>query len=990
MLLDDSYYGREPQERWAADHQDAYRGHSAQRADTFGGVPPYRREKSDVHLYEDQRRTREADVPFRHLPLPPFHQQGADVPHSADQQRNRWCEQQQRRPPRQREVREQSWSQPPPPPPPPLPTYESTTWGAVSLLEQTEEKHKVEQQEEYDCERPDLLSAMLATLPTPVLPTPTPAPEVVPTPTLANAESTTTTTPPTQQQPQLQPPTAAVDDTTTALWSSLSALLEATKTNLFQPQPIATTSAVLLSPPVAVTNMDEGAPTTMKRQRNHEDVEEKEEGNRSSSSSLGERLLRQAGYSGQGALGKHHTGALDFLQPSNHIGGHGGLGYANAPKRQRHDDDKQQEQRDIPSLNQLQQEVRWQPDWLQAPSELCSAVLNSLSNNKSAPTPVPTSTDDRSESYYTAMKAELDQLKNRLDTVDARQLREAGGRALWYDGVSTDDDAVNRAKLKLVELDAAAEGELITALANGSGPLHIVELCGAPGGFLTYIVQKLQWRGHVTGMTLRQEGRLSSLRYKEPRDIMPEIFEPFEGDTKSTRPGDVTCLQNLRALQQHVNKGGGRVHLVTADGSVDADTDHNYNQQESLNLPLLRAEVAGALCTLRPTGIFLLKCFDLFQKPSRLLLFLIYSIFERVALVRLTRSRQTNSEWYIWAEGLSVTATQEPCNSILVELLLEKKTSRWWDVMLAPRMDADWHFGQHVAAAIGAKFQQQRDALQRLVRCIEDPTYLVSASADISRAAREQCLSYWQQALLVQPNIFTPSYGWDVHTQLSADYLRSCSGAERVHYSSANNKYPYWTTVDGTMQASKGAGRYPPSNHHEPSIQNVLAERQGLDAWRAVLLPRLLNISNKTTGFLLATSRDVWWIQAERTPRATTAISCIKCIVQQRLQQLQQQQQPRLATRFLPADTLLECTVEAGRMNAQNFYELDLVVVFGYWFLPYHSYPILAALVPFNRAVVSSTVPNNDLSLLARGNPALVSEFVRYVRSSHGATCLRT
>lgn len=691
----------------------------------------------------------------------------------------------------------------------------------------------------------------------------------------------------------------------------------------------------------------------------------------------GARLLRLAGYGGQGGLGKHGRGIEDpLVAESTHIGGHGGLGFSNVPKRQRH----QHNASSLPSLDDLVREVRWTPEWLSSSaSGLRDDVLAFLSaTTKPAPgDDLKVKEDLKEDDRYRELCMRLNQCKGLLDTVDSRQLHDARTRALVFEHVGhhqkSSASEVNRAKLKLVELDAAADGELVTVAQPGYGPFSVVELCGAPGGWLRYMIEKLQWRMHVTAMSLQSE---KGLRYKLPLGLLHGMFEDFPGSVATPRPGDITHAPNIWALRDHVAKFT-KAHLVTADGAADSDANHKYNEQEALNEPILRHEIAAALGCLRPGGILILKCFTLFHLSSRCLLFLLYALFHRVSLVQLTRSRASNSEWYVWAEGYSPSCSEnQTLNTALLEALIGPEPNPSFMAFLAQRMARDDNFQNYVDAAIQYKTHQQLVALEQIVRCIEDPTYLAtdSSMANLQRSAAEICQHHWAESLDSDINSFLPRQCWDVQQQFPPGYFRTCSREEKVHYGSVLCRYPYWTATQ-------------PPHHHDPSrrksggVRDLMAERHGIEAWRAVLLPRLLTLCSSSSssasslGFLLATESKVWWIQTQHSRQGTVSTTCTPCVIGKAMK-----------ANFLPADTLLECSLHACQRLRQNIMELQSVTAHGYWFLPYHAHPILTALLRFNRHVPAylhqSALPSAPE--LVQSNPPLLAEFVQYVGRAYG------
>ena len=105
----------------------------------------------------------------------------------------------------------------------------------------------------------------------------------------------------------------------------------------------------------------------------------------------------------------------------------------------------------------------------------------------------------------------------------------------------------------------------------------------------------------------------------------------------------------------------GAVHLVTADGSIDCQSDPG--RQESLVSDLHMAETVAALNMLTAGGDFVIKLFTIFESETVCLLYLLACSFSKVEIFKPATSKEGNSEVYVICKSLTpsswLTATLE-------------------------------------------------------------------------------------------------------------------------------------------------------------------------------------------------------------------------------------------------------------------------------------------------------------------------------------------
>jgi len=184
-----------------------------------------------------------------------------------------------------------------------------------------------------------------------------------------------------------------------------------------------------------------------------------------------------------------------------------------------------------------------------------------------------------------------------------------------------------------------------------------VHLCEAPGAFITSLNHALVlhhneavWNWCATTLNPHYEGNDLGYMINDDRFIMGSM-DHWNFGTDNT--GDLLKKENMLDL---VRKAGemsedGSVHLVTADGSVDCQSDPG--RQESIVSDLHMAETVTALKVLSPGGNFVIKMFTIFESETVCLLYLLNCSFECVEIFKPATSKEGNSEVYVVCKNFS-------------------------------------------------------------------------------------------------------------------------------------------------------------------------------------------------------------------------------------------------------------------------------------------------------------------------------------------------
>ena len=108
----------------------------------------------------------------------------------------------------------------------------------------------------------------------------------------------------------------------------------------------------------------------------------------------------------------------------------------------------------------------------------------------------------------------------------------------------------------------------------------------------------------------------------------------------------------MRAHRVIIHGRQGPVMLVTADGSVDCQSDPG--EQELLVRDLHHCEALCALAALAPGGALVLKMFTLYENPTVALLYLLGCHFAELHVCKPAASKGGNAETYVVGKGQCV------------------------------------------------------------------------------------------------------------------------------------------------------------------------------------------------------------------------------------------------------------------------------------------------------------------------------------------------
>lgn len=265
---------------------------------------------------------------------------------------------------------------------------------------------------------------------------------------------------------------------------------------------------------------------------------------------------------------------------------------------------------------------------------------------------------DRTSSAFTNSHIEFDRARRLCNPFEVLGEGRRGGLNRHF---------INRSAVKLANMDYLLNWRL-TQLPPGESSFRFVDLCGAPGGFSEYLIQRCQ-RRHVPACSGYGMSLLGSNEHGRGLDWKLEPFASLEnGQYVSFQivdgvdgTGDVFQWANVESLRSvlQVDSGtvGGitttttdrRAHLVVADGGMDAQRDTNH--QEQVTQKLVVCQASAALALLQQGGTLLLKMFGWQTPVIRTLMHHLAHLFHSLVAFKPITSRPASAERYVVLTG---------------------------------------------------------------------------------------------------------------------------------------------------------------------------------------------------------------------------------------------------------------------------------------------------------------------------------------------------
>lgn len=270
---------------------------------------------------------------------------------------------------------------------------------------------------------------------------------------------------------------------------------------------------------------------------------------------------------------------------------------------------------------------------------------------------------------------------------------------------------LSRSFYKLIELYSTFFNELHEPRSMTS--FHLAE---GPGGFieaLIHIRSRLHCQNDVHyGMTLLNVDA-SCPGWKKSKGFLELHRNRVCIETGADGTGNIISSSNF---EHCASKYQNSCHLITADGGFDFSCD--FNNQETMVLRLLIAEMGFALALQQQGGHFILKMFDTFTKPTIDVIYVLCNFYREVYVSKPCTSRYANSERYIVCKHFKPRTT----DGLLPQLIamfrqLEDIPPNATITSLLP-MEHDAHFLNKLEECNAIIGQQQMETINATINLI--------------------------------------------------------------------------------------------------------------------------------------------------------------------------------------------------------------------------------------------------------------------------------
>jgi len=216
---------------------------------------------------------------------------------------------------------------------------------------------------------------------------------------------------------------------------------------------------------------------------------------------------------------------------------------------------------------------------------------------------------------------------------------------------------LSRSYFKMIEmlhmLDIAKDYE-------DNSSINTFHLAEGPGGFIEAIVEvRENLSDKYYGMTLINDIDENVPGWRKSRDFLSR-----NGNVKIISGADGTGdLLNSDNLMYCYKEFANKMDIITGDGGFDFSID--FNKQETLATNLIFSQICFAITMQKHGGTFIIKIFDVFNKSTVDLIYILNCLYEKIYITKPHTSRYANSERYIVCRGFKLVDSTPFLNRFL-------------------------------------------------------------------------------------------------------------------------------------------------------------------------------------------------------------------------------------------------------------------------------------------------------------------------------------
>ena len=196
-------------------------------------------------------------------------------------------------------------------------------------------------------------------------------------------------------------------------------------------------------------------------------------------------------------------------------------------------------------------------------------------------------------------------------------------------------------------------------LLSSDKPIKSFHLAEGPGGFVesTAYIRNNQADRYYAITLLEKNTNVPD--WNKAEGIINK-YKNINIEYGVNKKGDLYNHKNLVNLKE---KYKNSMDIITADGGFDFSND--YNNQEKAAFRLIFTQVAYAITMQKHNGHFILKIFDIFEKSTTELIYLLSCMYETVYISKPHTSRYANSEKYVICKNFKFSITDEISNKFI-------------------------------------------------------------------------------------------------------------------------------------------------------------------------------------------------------------------------------------------------------------------------------------------------------------------------------------
>ena len=220
---------------------------------------------------------------------------------------------------------------------------------------------------------------------------------------------------------------------------------------------------------------------------------------------------------------------------------------------------------------------------------------------------------------------------------------------------------ISRAFFKLIEIYNRH------SIFSNNTPIKSFHLAEGPGGFIeaTAYIRNNEHDNYY-GMTLLNENT-NTPNWKKAENVLKK-YKNIKIENGIDNTGNLYNHLNLLYCKK---KYKNSMNIITADGGFDFSDD--YNNQEINAYRLIFTQIAYAIVMQKYNGHFILKIFDIFEKCTTEILYILSCFYKKIIICKPDTSRTANSEKYIVCKFFKYSDTENISNKFVnIIKVLEK------------------------------------------------------------------------------------------------------------------------------------------------------------------------------------------------------------------------------------------------------------------------------------------------------------------------------